>query len=111
QRLPRLFLRHLLHGEPAQLVVDQRQQLFRGSGIALLDGGQDARDVGHSDQCTALELSRLSTAIGVLHAPVSWTVHRSPRASRTAQRAEARHTAVDVTISRMFSFRTANRTF
>ena len=31
----------------AQLVVDQRQQLLGGVRVALLDGGQDAGDVGH----------------------------------------------------------------
>ena len=32
----------------AQLVVDQGQQLLGGLRVALLDGGQDARDVGHA---------------------------------------------------------------
>jgi hypothetical protein len=35
----------LLGGELAQLVVDQRQQLRGALRIALLDGGQDARDL------------------------------------------------------------------
>jgi hypothetical protein len=30
-----------------KLVVNERQQLRRGVRIAGLDGGQDARDIGH----------------------------------------------------------------
>ena len=45
QRLPRPFLGELLSGQLAQLVVDQWQQLPRGAGVALLEGGQDARDL------------------------------------------------------------------
>jgi hypothetical protein len=37
--LARLLLRQLLGGQPAQLVVDQRQELLGGVGVALLDGG------------------------------------------------------------------------
>ena len=36
-----------LGGQPAQLVVDERQELLRGVRVALLDGVQDARDVTH----------------------------------------------------------------
>jgi hypothetical protein len=31
----------------AQLVVDQRQELLGGRGVALLDGRQDAGNIGH----------------------------------------------------------------
>jgi hypothetical protein len=31
-----------------QLIVDQRQELPGGGRIAVLDGGQDAGDVGHA---------------------------------------------------------------
>ena len=48
ERLSRLFLGQLLRRQLAQLVVDQRQELLGGVRVALLDGGQDARDVGHS---------------------------------------------------------------
>jgi hypothetical protein len=41
ERLPRLLLRELLPREPAQLVIDQRQQLLGGLRIALLNGRQD----------------------------------------------------------------------
>ena len=41
------FVRHLMPGEPAQLVIDQREQLGRGLGIALLDGVQQPGDVAH----------------------------------------------------------------
>ena len=44
ERLTRLLLCHPLGREPAQLVVDQRQELRRGTSVASLDGVQD---VGH----------------------------------------------------------------
>ena len=47
ERLAGLLLRQPLRGEPAQLVVDQRQQLLGGLGVAPLDGGEDAGHVGH----------------------------------------------------------------
>ena len=47
ERLAGLLLGQLLGGQLAQLVVDQRQELLGGVRVALLDGGQDARDVGH----------------------------------------------------------------
>src|SRR5262249_2561360 len=52
QRLARLLLSQALGGEAAQLVVDQRQQLGGGVRIALLDGGQDAGDLGHVSDST-----------------------------------------------------------
>ncbi len=39
--------RHAGGGELAQLVVDQRQQSRRGVRVAGVDGGEDARHVGH----------------------------------------------------------------
>ena len=39
--LPRLLLGQLLRGQFAQLVVDQRQQLLGGLGVALLDRRED----------------------------------------------------------------------
>src|SRR5262249_31887000 len=48
ERLPRLLVRELLGRQFAQLLVDQRQELLGGGRIALLDGGQDARDVAHA---------------------------------------------------------------
>ena len=47
ERLPGPFLAELLRGKPAQLVVNQRQELLGGVRVALLDGGQDAGDIGH----------------------------------------------------------------
>jgi hypothetical protein len=47
ERLARLLLRQLLRRQLAQLVVDQRQELLGGVRVALLDGGEDARDVAH----------------------------------------------------------------
>src|SRR5262249_41952288 len=47
KRLTWFLLCQFLRRQPAQLVVHQRQQLLRGVRIALLDGGQDAGDVGH----------------------------------------------------------------
>jgi hypothetical protein len=52
ERLARPVTSHLQSRQPAQLVVDQRQQLLRGGGIALLDGGQDLRDVRHDEERT-----------------------------------------------------------
>ena len=46
--LPRLLVREFRGGEAAQLVVDQRQELRGGVGVALLDGGQDVGDVAHA---------------------------------------------------------------
>ena len=45
ERLAGLLLGQPLRRQLAQLVVDQRQQLLGGVRVALLDGGQDARDV------------------------------------------------------------------
>ena len=47
ERLARLLLGQLLGRQLAQLVVDQRQQLLGGVRVALLDGGQDARNFTH----------------------------------------------------------------
>src|SRR5262245_29650008 len=59
ERLPRLLLRQLLRRQLAELVVDERQELLGGTGVALLDGGQNARDLGHSGQFTAPKAARL----------------------------------------------------
>src|SRR5262249_57433271 len=42
ERLPRLLLSEFMSRQPAQLVIDQRQELLGGRGVALLDGRQDA---------------------------------------------------------------------
>ena len=47
ERLAGLLLGQFLRRQLAQLVVDQRQKLLGGVGIALLDGGQDAGNVVH----------------------------------------------------------------
>src|SRR5262245_44206502 len=46
KRVSRGFLSHLLSREFAQLLVDEGQQFTGGAWVALLDGGQDARDLG-----------------------------------------------------------------
>ena len=46
------FLCHLLRGESAQFVVNQRQQLISSPGIALLDPLQDLRKVAHWHRVT-----------------------------------------------------------
>src|SRR5262249_41082652 len=51
--LARLFVREFLRRELAQLLVDERQKLRGGAGVALLDGPQDVRDVGHAGEHTA----------------------------------------------------------
>ena len=40
ERLARLFVSQLGRGDPAQLVVEQRQELLRGLRVALLNGFQ-----------------------------------------------------------------------
>ena len=45
QCLPGFLLGQLLGRQPAQLVVDQREELIGRLRIAPLDGGEDARDV------------------------------------------------------------------
>ena len=47
ERLAGLLLGQPLGGQLAQLVVDQRQELLGGLGVAVLDGREDARDVVH----------------------------------------------------------------
>ena len=47
ERLARLLPCHPLGREPAQLVVDQRQELRRGTSVALPDGVQDAGHLIH----------------------------------------------------------------
>jgi hypothetical protein len=44
KRLPRLLQREFLGRQPAQLVVDQRQELLGSVRVALLDAGQVARN-------------------------------------------------------------------
>ena len=65
KRLARLFLGQPLGGQPAQFVVDQRQQLLGGMRVALLDGGQDAGDFIHwrRQNCCRVVIS-LSLAAG-----------------------------------------------
>jgi hypothetical protein len=53
QRLPRLFAGQLCRRQPAQLVVDKRQQLRGGVRVAPLDSGQDAGHVAHRQSCKA----------------------------------------------------------
>jgi hypothetical protein len=47
ERLARLLLGQLLSRQAAQLLVNQRQELLGGMGIASLDGGQDVRNFVH----------------------------------------------------------------
>ena len=47
ERLPGLLLGHLLGRQPAQFLIDQRQELLGRVGIALLDGGEDSGDLVH----------------------------------------------------------------
>src|SRR5262249_38902156 len=53
ERLPRLLLGQLLRGELAQFVVDEGQELRGGVRVALLNGGQNAGDIGHDSEHTA----------------------------------------------------------
>jgi hypothetical protein len=53
--VPRFFLRQAPRGEPAQLVVDQRQKLIRGVWFALLDRIQNARDFTNGNMSSRAE--------------------------------------------------------
>jgi hypothetical protein len=46
----RLLLGEARGGEFPQLVVDERQEFRRSSGVALLDGVQDLGDVGRAPE-------------------------------------------------------------
>ena len=43
-------VRHLLGGQPAQFLIDQRQQFLRSFGVALLNPVEDAGQVVHAGQ-------------------------------------------------------------
>lgn len=45
--LPGRFTRHSVSGQASQLVVNQRQQLLGGLGVALLNGIEQAGDLTH----------------------------------------------------------------
>ena len=62
EAVPRPFTGHALLRYSAELVVDQRQQLTGGLGVAVFDRIEDARDVGHS---LILTTSDASLARGV----------------------------------------------
>src|SRR5262245_23970779 len=69
------LLGQLLGRQLAQLIVDERQELLGGAGVALLDGGQDLGDFAHVGQSTPLEPARLDRrAIEAGRAPIreSW---------------------------------------
>src|SRR5262245_37802915 len=48
ERLAGFLVGKSLGRELAEFIVNQRQELLRGGGIALLDGGEHACDVGHA---------------------------------------------------------------
>src|SRR6058998_516182 len=48
QRVARRFIGHLVRSQATQFIIDQRQQLIGGGGIALLRRFKDARDVTHA---------------------------------------------------------------
>ncbi len=50
ERLSGLLAGELPGRDPSQLVVNQGQELARGDGVALLDGGEDAGHVGHGEK-------------------------------------------------------------
>src|SRR5262249_32125880 len=94
ERLPRLLAGQLRRGEPAQLVVDQRQQLCRGPGVALSNGVQDAghlihrphRLAGSSSSKSPRELGKLSSpfASNLLSCRVGALPRRQPMIIRSA---------------------------
>jgi hypothetical protein len=52
QRLAWPFVRHFLCRQFAQLVIDEGQKLVGRMRIALIDGGEDARDFAHEAEDT-----------------------------------------------------------
>jgi hypothetical protein len=48
ERLPRLLVRQFSRREFAQLIVDQRQKLFSGVWVTLINGRQDASNIAHN---------------------------------------------------------------
>ena len=50
ERLARFLVGQLVGRQPAQLVVNQRQELFGRLGVALLDRRQNAGDVAHGEE-------------------------------------------------------------
>jgi hypothetical protein len=46
------FVRHMPGREPAQLVIDQRQQIRRGARVAELDRVEEAGDLVHEAKDT-----------------------------------------------------------
>src|SRR5262249_30159723 len=51
--LSRLLRSQRWRGEPAQLIINERQKLFGRVRVAVLDRGQDAADIGHDGEDTA----------------------------------------------------------
>src|SRR5262249_45823414 len=58
--------------QPAQLVVDQRQQLLGGVRVTLLDGGQHARDFGHRRGTSGARPAAGRPQPGPLRGPEPW---------------------------------------
>jgi hypothetical protein len=59
------------------LVVDQRQQLHGGVRVALLDGGQDARDLVHGRRTRGgWDSLRRSIPPGAAHPRARWPIHQ-----------------------------------
>ena len=52
QGLAGRFVGHLVRGELAQFVINQRQQLIGGRGMAALDGLEQLRQFGHVQDAT-----------------------------------------------------------
>jgi len=52
QSLPGRLGRQPRGSQPPQLVIDEREQLGGGPGVAALDGGEDVGYVGHAVECT-----------------------------------------------------------
>jgi len=51
ERLPGLLLVHIPSRKLSKLVIDERQQLLRGLGVALLDRAEDSGDFAHRRGC------------------------------------------------------------
>jgi hypothetical protein len=62
ERLTRLFMGELCGSQFTQLLVDQRQKLTGGGGVALFDLCEDVRDIGLAADYTAPRMQGLVEA-------------------------------------------------
>lgn len=50
ESIARSFIGHFVRREPAEFLINEREQLIGSLGITMFDGVEDARDVAHAFQ-------------------------------------------------------------